>query len=406
MKTTTIRKTLAVLLAAALLAAALGACTSPIDALRGLFSKKSEKDVPFKGLKLEDYIDPGDYKGVTADFETLDGDAVKLAALNYFASLNADLLKAAGMETPEEKEARLEQNKGIEESRKIFALVFKEEKERAVIAKGDAVQFDYEGSAEGATEADMEGMKGSATLVMGSGGFIPGFEDQMIGQPLGKQFDVNVTFPDPYNSPTLAGKPAVFKCTAHKLYMNASGKIPAEAVTYLTQGSLSTEQELLAEIESSMAGQMENQNLQLALDAAQAGAKYLKELPKKEAEFYMQVYEKIAAESDQTLEQFLEANGYTDGLEKFREDINDKRVRQDLFVYAVAEKEGMEVTDAELQEQLDSYRQQQGGASDMTDAAIYDQMGGRNYVMRSIMTNKVVQFLYENAKDSPAAKTE
>ena len=80
---------------------------------------------------------------------------------------------------------------------------------------GDVAVIDFEGSVDGVA---FEGGKGeNYSLKLGSGSFIPGFEDQVVGKNIGDTFDVNVTFPEDYHAKELAGKPAVFKVTIHKL---------------------------------------------------------------------------------------------------------------------------------------------------------------------------------------------
>ena len=80
---------------------------------------------------------------------------------------------------------------------------------------GDTVVFDFEGFADGVA---FEGGKAeNHSLVLGSGQFIPGFEDQIVGKKTGEEFDVEVTFPEEYHAADLAGKPAVFKCKLHEI---------------------------------------------------------------------------------------------------------------------------------------------------------------------------------------------
>ena len=80
---------------------------------------------------------------------------------------------------------------------------------------GDTVDIDFEGFVDGVA---FEGGKGEKfPLELGSGSFIPGFEDQIVGKSIGEEFDVNVTFPEHYQAENLAGKPAVFKCKLHEL---------------------------------------------------------------------------------------------------------------------------------------------------------------------------------------------
>ena len=83
---------------------------------------------------------------------------------------------------------------------------------------GDTATIDYEGFCDGVA---FEGGKGeNHPLELGSGSFIPGFEEQVAGHSIGESFDVNVTFPTEYHAPELAGKAATFKCTIHAITKN------------------------------------------------------------------------------------------------------------------------------------------------------------------------------------------
>ena len=80
---------------------------------------------------------------------------------------------------------------------------------------GDIVDIDFEGFVDGVA---FEGGKAEHySLTLGSGSFIPGFEDQIVGHAAGEEFDVNVTFPEQYQAAELAGKPAVFKIKLHEV---------------------------------------------------------------------------------------------------------------------------------------------------------------------------------------------
>lgn len=83
------------------------------------------------------------------------------------------------------------------------------------VEKGDTVVFDFEGFCD--DKAFDGGKAEKFSLEIGSGRFIPGFEDQIVGKNIGEDFDVNVTFPENYNAAELAGKPAVFKCKIHEI---------------------------------------------------------------------------------------------------------------------------------------------------------------------------------------------
>ena len=144
-------------------------------------------------------------------------------------SMDGDIvLKAEGFVKPE---VTIENYKGIEVEKKVVEISedeinaeidkardrnarFIQESENAV-AQGDTVTLDFEGFVDGVA---FEGGKGeNYELKIGSGSFIPGFEDQIVGHRIGEDFDVNVTFPEDYNAKDLAGKAATFKCTVKSL---------------------------------------------------------------------------------------------------------------------------------------------------------------------------------------------
>ena len=128
-------------------------------------------------------------------------------------------------------EVTLGQYKGIEVDKADITATDKEvedaiEKERENNARtitvddrpvqdGDVVVLDFEGFMDGVA---FEGGKGeNFSLTIGSGAFIPGFEDQLIGAEIDKEVEVNVTFPENYQEASLAGKPAVFQCTVKEI---------------------------------------------------------------------------------------------------------------------------------------------------------------------------------------------
>ena len=83
------------------------------------------------------------------------------------------------------------------------------------VASGDMIKLDFEGFVDG--EAFEGGTGTDYDLTIGSGAFIPGFEDQLVGAEIGKETEVHVTFPENYQASELAGKPAVFKCTVNRI---------------------------------------------------------------------------------------------------------------------------------------------------------------------------------------------
>ena len=148
-----------------------------------LVSISKEDGADFK-VSLTTYpeIEIGEYKGLKAEKT-----AVKVDAAEVNAEVNAMAERNARMVSVEDRAAK----------------------------KGDTVVIDFEGFTDGKA---FEGGKAEGhSLVLGSGQFIPGFEDQIIGKNIGDEFDVNVTFPEEYGAKELAGKEAVFKVKLHEI---------------------------------------------------------------------------------------------------------------------------------------------------------------------------------------------
>lgn len=148
-----------------------------------LVSISKEDGADFK-VSLTTYpeIEIGEYKGLKAEKT-----AVKVDAAEVNAEVNAMAERNARMVSVEDRAAK----------------------------KGDTVVIDFKGFTDGKA---FEGGKAEGhSLVLGSGQFIPGFEDQIIGKNIGDEFDVNVTFPEEYGAKELAGKEAVFKVKLHEI---------------------------------------------------------------------------------------------------------------------------------------------------------------------------------------------
>lgn len=148
-----------------------------------LVSISKEDGVDFK-VSLTTYpeIEIGEYKGLKAEKT-----AVKVDAAEVNAELNAMAERNARMVSVEDRAAK----------------------------NGDTVVIDFEGFTDG--KAFDGGKAEGHSLVLGSGQFIPGFEDQIVGKNIGDEFDVNVTFPEEYGAKELAGKEAVFKVKLHEI---------------------------------------------------------------------------------------------------------------------------------------------------------------------------------------------
>ena len=133
----------------------------------------------------------------------------------------------------------------------------KEVKAEQVVAKGDYVTFDFVGSVDG---VEFPGGKAdNYELQIGSGQFIPGFEDQMVGMKADEVKDLNVTFPEAYQEPTLAGKEAVFKVTVHKVEVEKFPKLTQDYVQSLKIEGVTNSEELKANKRAELEANKETQ---------------------------------------------------------------------------------------------------------------------------------------------------
>ena len=178
------------------------------DALNLLYNDAVEDAIKESNLKVIDDKMDFDLVSISKD----DGVDFKVSLTTYpeitlkeYKGLKAEkaAVKVEAVEVNSELNAMAERN-----SRMVSV-------EDRAAKKGDTVVIDFEGFADG--KAFDGGKSEGHSLELGSGQFIPGFEDQIIGKNIGDEFDVNVTFPEEYGAKELAGKPAVFKVKLHEI---------------------------------------------------------------------------------------------------------------------------------------------------------------------------------------------
>ena len=178
------------------------------DALNLLYADAVEAAINESGLKVID--DKMDFDLVSISKE--DGVDFKVSVTTY-PEIELTKYKGLKAERPLVKVEAAEVNAEIKSMQERNARMVSVEDRAA--KKGDTVVIDFEGFQDGVA---FDGGKAEGhSLELGSGQFIPGFEDQIIGKNIGDEFDVNVTFPEEYGAENLAGKPAVFKVKLHEI---------------------------------------------------------------------------------------------------------------------------------------------------------------------------------------------
>lgn len=251
--------------------------------------------------------------------------------------------------TDEDVEARLKAKQEEEAE-----LVLKED-EPAV--EGDTVVIDYEGFKDG--EAFEGGQGENYSLELGSGSFIPGFEDQLVGTRAGDAVDVNLTFPEDYQAADLAGQEATFKVTVHEVKAKELPELDDEFAK-----DVDDEVETLAELKEKYRKELTDSKEEAANDAVEEEAirkavenAEIVELPE------VMVHDEVHRAMDDFLnnmqrqgispELYYQITNTTEAdLHQQFEGEADTRVKTNLVVEAIAEAEDFEVTDEEVDNEI------------------------------------------------------
>ena len=215
---------------------------------------------------------------------------------------------------------------------------------------GDTVSIDYSGSVDG--ELFEGGTAEKQSLRLGSGQFIPGFEDQVAGHSVGDEFDVNVTFPEDYGAKELAGKAAVFKCKLHAINERENPELDDEFVADVSEFNTVDEYkaDVRAKLEKREADRADNEakdeiidKLVEALDADIPAVMF-----DNEVENELQSYDTRLRSQGLSLEMYTQYTGMTvDQLkEQFRPGA-ERQVKLRLALEAIAAQENLEVTEDE-----------------------------------------------------------
>ena len=226
--------------------------------------------------------------------------------------------------------------------------------DRAVQGK-DEVTLDFEGFVDGVA---FEGGKGEDyPLTIGSGSFIPGFEEQLIGAEIDKEVEVNVTFPKEYHSEELAGKDATFKCTVHTIKAKELPELDDEFASEVSE--CETMDAYRAEVKKNIKERKErtgkekkeNQAVDQAIENAQM------DIPEAMIEFQVrQMADDFARRIQQqglTVEQYFQFTGMT--AEKMMEEMRpqaEKSIKTRLVLEAIVKAENIEVSDERVEEEL------------------------------------------------------
>ncbi len=291
-----------------------------------------------------------------------------------------------------EEEVDAEINKERENNSRTITV------EDRAVKDGDMTVIDFEGFVDGVA---FEGGKGEDyPLTIGSGAFIPGFEEALIGAQIGVETDVNVTFPEDYQAAELAGKAAVFKCTVKEIKEKELPELDDEFASEVSE--FDTLAEYKEDVKKNLAEKKEaaakSAKEDAAIEAVIADAKM--EIPDAMVETQQRQMVEDFAQRIQSqgisMEQYMQFTGLD--VNKLLEQVKPqamKRIQSRLVLEAVVAAEGLTASEedfeAEVAKMAESYKMEADKVKDLLGE------GGKKQVMEDICVNKAVTVIVDNA---------
>ncbi|MGM9966259.1 trigger factor [uncultured Rummeliibacillus sp.] len=292
--------------------------------------------------------------------------------------------------TDEEIEQQLK-----EQQARLAELVVKED---GAVEEGDTAVIDFEGFQDGVA---FEGGKGdNYSLEIGSGSFIPGFEEQLVGVKAGESKDVVVTFPEEYHAAELAGKEATFKVTVKEVKAkelpelddDLASEIDAE-VESLDQLRTKLKEKTVAEKESASETALRDDLVEKA--AENATIDIPEAMVESEINRMLQEYDQSLQMQGMNLDLYYQFSGQDEAAlrAQMKEDAQS-RVRVALVLEAIAEAEKIEASEEDINAELEKMSEQ----FKMDAEQIKSVLGGTTVLEHDVKIRKTVEFLVENAK--------
>lgn len=315
--------------------------------------------------RASDYVTLGEYKGLSVNL-----DALKVTDEDVEEEIRYDVQMADALETVTE----------------------------GTIQEGDSANIDYEGKLNG--EAFDGGTAKGYDLVIGSNSFIDGFEDGLIGVAVGETVDLPLTFPENYFSEDLAGKEVVFTVTVNEI--KRVPELTDELANTISDGEYTDAESYRNSVREMLEESNESQKesyIKSELLTQVANISKINEYPQEMIDYgfnnTVSYYKDYAEEYSMEYEDFLATYmGMTE--EEFNEEVTSfvqQSLQQEMYLKAIAETEGMEISDDEYTAGCERYASDYG--YETTEELIADY--GESVIRISLLQEKVLDFLMDNA---------
>ncbi|PZE19946.1 trigger factor [Paenibacillus xerothermodurans] len=272
--------------------------------------------------------------------------------------------------------------------------------EEGAAEKGDVVSIDFEGFVNG--EAFEGGKAEKYSIELGSGSFIPGFEEQLVGLNKGEEKDVNVTFPEDYHSEELKGKEALFKVKLHEIKRKNLPALDDEFAKDVSE--FDTLEEFKSDLQKNLqqrkdAELQRNRETEVVEKAAAAATVEIPDVMiNNETTQMVSEFENRLRAQGMNLEMYYQFTGQSDDAlkEQMRGDA-EKRVRNNLVLEAIAKAEEIEASEEEVAAELENMSKQfQRPAEELR--AILSANGNLEDLKHDLVIKKTVDFLLEKSK--------
>ncbi|MGY0756256.1 trigger factor [Staphylococcus haemolyticus] len=271
-------------------------------------------------------------------------------------------------------------------------------KEDGAVENGDIVNIDFDGYVDG--EQFEGGQADGYDLEIGSGSFIPGFEDQLVGVKTGEEKDVVVTFPEEYHAEELAGKEATFKTKVNEIKYKEVPELDDEIANELDSDANSVDEykeNLRKRLSEQKAEEAENVEKEEAINKATDNATI--DIPQAmidtELDRMVQEFGQRIQQQGLDLQTYFQISGQDESqLREQMKDDAEQRIKTNLTLSAIADKENIEATDEDIDKELEKMSKQ----FNISVEDIKNTLGNTDIIKNDVRIQKVIDLLRDNAK--------
>ena len=275
------------------------------------------------------------------------------------------------------------------------------------VQNGDMIKLDFAGTVDG--EAFEGGKAENYDLTIGSGSFIPGFEDQLVGMNIGEEKDVNVTFPEDYGQKDLAGKAAVFACKVNAIKEKKLPELNDEFADEVSE--FSTLDEYKKDIEKNLLVRAEEQykqtkeNAAVAAAVADADIEIPDAMLETQAESLVNEFAQNLQMQGMNIDMYLQYTGLQKDqlVEQFKPQAKT-RIQNSLVLEAVAKAENIEASDEDLEAEYGKMAAQYNMPVDNIKKVFGESEQYKDDMKKDIALRKAAELIAANAKETKEAK--